>query len=103
MSDQLPSLGECCVCRKAGPTVRNIIALSKKTVAGDHRGWGCLVCGLPSTGAVAVLCDECFDKKPIIKFACVGYPYENKRIPIDELTGTHEHDLSKHPDLSEHS
>lgn len=52
-----PSLGPCCVC---GGTekVRTILALHKKCPTG-RGGWGCLVCGLPSDGAVAVVCDAC--------------------------------------------
>lgn len=95
-------LGPCCGCEKEGPFVRNIITLDKKApIAG--RGWGCVVCDLPSDGALAVLCDNCLyvkrsdeDWKP--KHACVGYPAKDGRVAFDSLTGEHSHDLSKHPE-----
>ena len=74
-------LGPCCTC---GTTtgVRNIVMLDRRApVAGT--GWGCAVCHVPNDGAIAVLCDECTGLP--VKSVCVGYPLENKRMPIEEL------------------
>jgi len=89
-----PDLGTCCGCG-GSINVRNIIMLDKRATV-EGFGWGCFQCGLPMAGAVAVLCDACLGiLEP--KFACVGYPSENKRVPVEELTEAFEHDMSKHP------
>jgi hypothetical protein len=90
-------LGKCCVCEREDPTVRNILALHFVAPAG--RGWGCMICGLPLNGAIAVVCDDCL---PTIqaganpKFVCVGYPSANERVPFSSLTEPFDHDMSKH-------
>lgn len=91
------NLGKCCICETETDAVRNIISLDKK-IPDEERsgGWGCFVCGLPARGAIAVLYDECLDKKLEIKWACLGYPKENRRIEIEKLTVPFGHDLSKH-------
>ncbi len=95
------NLGKCCSCEKEHPSVRNAITLDKKTPEAKG-GWGCFVCDLEPLGAVAVLCDECLDKmvqnQTVIKFACLGYPGENRRIEIEKLTEEWKHDMSKHPE-----
>lgn len=88
-------LGPCCVCGKSGPMVRNIIMIDKKCPT-PGKGWGCLQCGLSSDGAVAVKCDDCLNSKA--KWACKGYPGKDGRVPIEQLEGVHEHDMSKHPE-----
>ena len=60
------------------------------------RGWGCLVCGLDMDGAVAIVCDECFEADAEILYACDGYAKDDGRIPIDNLTDSHVHDESSH-------
>lgn len=96
---QPTNLGPCCICEKSGDSVRNIISLHQKTPT-PGRGWGCVVCRLPSDGALAVLCDRCFDLfcggGNELKFACCGYPGIDGRIPVGELTGVHEHDMKFH-------
>ena len=76
--------------------VNAILMLPLKAMVEGH-GWGCLVCGLASDGAVAVLCDACMqaDRQPT--FACCGYPGTEGRVPIAELTRPHDHDMTKHP------
>jgi hypothetical protein len=63
-------------------------------------GWGCVICGLPSDGAVAALCDSCliqFQRKGAeLKFACRGYPASEGRIPIAQLVGVHDHNMERH-------
>ena len=45
------------------------------------KGWGCLVCNLPSDGATVVLCDDCLEIKPQpLGNIIFGYPKENMRI-----------------------
>ena len=59
-------LGMCCACRLAGPTVRNIMMIPFRAPV-PGKGWGCLVCRLPSDGAVAVVCDACLESgAPIV-------------------------------------
>jgi len=100
--DEDLKLGKCCICEQENESVRNLITLHKKSLD-EKGGWGCFTCGLPSRGAVAVLCDDCLDKttgdKAVeIKFACLGYPGENRRIEMDKLTEEFDHDMSKHPE-----
>lgn len=87
-------LGPCCICETT-IGVRNILMLRHKAPIAGH-GWGCVVCNLPHDGAVAVVCDACVGQP--LKFACRGYPSADGRIPIAELTGTHEHDTARHRD-----
>lgn len=88
------NLGECCACGGTA-NVRNVLMLGKKAPI-PGTGWGCVVCGLPMDGAVAVLCDGCLadEKKPME--ACYGFPYENNRVSVNSLKGSHEHDMEKH-------
>ncbi len=87
--------GPCCACG-GEVNVRNIVMLNVKgTEAGT--GWGCVLCHLPCDGALAVLCDDCLDKKKEPVFAVDGYLVEKKRIPIDRLITPHVHDRCKHP------
>lgn len=89
--------GPCCVCEGLSG-VRNVLMLHKKApMAG--RGWGCVVCGLTCDGAIAIVCDTCIDQP--LKFACRGYPATDGRVAIDELTGTHVHDLTRHSEEDE--
>jgi len=96
-----PDLGPCCVCGGL-EDVQTIVMLDKKApIAGT--GWGCVVCDLPSDGAVAVVCDLCaaaFESvsDPPFQYAVSGWPGAGGRVPIGELQGTHAHDLTKHPE-----
>jgi hypothetical protein len=94
-----PELGPCCVCETT-TAVRYLIMLDRRCAIPGH-GWGCLVCGLPSDGAYAVLCDDCLPKwrrdQSILTIASHGYPAGEGRIPIAELPAApFEHDPSKH-------
>lgn len=94
-----PYMGTCCTCGKDGPDVRNVMMLHFRAPV-PATGWGCVVCGLPPDGAVAVLCDGCLDRvsdgEGKIVFACAGYAGENRRVKVDTLTEKFDHDLSKH-------
>lgn len=95
------NLGSCCICGGMDG-VKNICMLSFKAKTPGF-GWGCFKCGLPQDGAVAVLCDDCIAKYQNgtpIKYAVDGYPFENRRIPFDELVEPFNCDLSKHPEIT---
>lgn len=100
--DAAEDLGTCCAC---GGTegVRHILMLRQKSPI-PGRGWGCFCCDLPADGGVAVVCDACCgDGGGVLgklRWACAGYPREDGRVPYSELTGTHEHDMSRHPEAS---
>jgi hypothetical protein len=98
MSDA-PTLGPCCIC-EATEGVCSILMLPQRGVVKGH-GWGCVVCGLPPDGAVAVLCNPCLAiyqaKEGALRFACRGYPASDGRVPIAELSAEpFDHDDSKH-------
>jgi hypothetical protein len=90
-------LGACCGCGKKGRKVRNIILLDKLAPE-PGTGWGCAVCGLASDGALAVLCDACCREGALIREAIAGFPRELRRVPIGELSGSHEHRPEAHED-----
>lgn len=98
-----PALGTCCYCQKRQATI--VLMLDYKAPKnGSGTGWGCIVCGLPSDGAVTVLCSVCWTgshhnpafkawlKKPLV---CVGYPADDQRSRLadPEPFG---HDMAKH-------
>ena len=107
--DEFIYLGACCVCFKVGPTVRNLFSIYNECAVVGH-GWGCLGCGLPPNGAIAVLCDDCIgplDEKgrptlaKIPIFACRGWPGTDGREPIEMTYARPEfkHDDSRHPEV----
>jgi len=94
--EDVPDLGSCCCCGTV-EHVHSLVLLDRKTpYAGT--GWGCCVCQLPSDGAVAALCDPCAEAGREPRFAIAGYARGKRRIPVADLGGPHEHDLSRHPD-----
>lgn len=91
-------LGPCCICEVPG--AGNIVMLSQRAMVPGH-GWGCITCGLPPDGAVAVLCDRCTamwsEGHAELRFACRGWPGRDGRVPIGELpAGRFDHDEAKH-------
>lgn len=94
-------LGSCCGCGRTNG-VRNVVLLN---VVGPvpGTGWGCLQCGLPADGAVAVLCDDCAERLGPgfdgLRFICEGYPKDDKRIAYTGGGERFDHDLSRHPEL----
>ena len=90
--------GPCCACGATGKGVRTIITLDVRARTAGF-GWGCVECGLGPEGAVAVVCDGCFEAGHPILYACDGPPREGIRIPIEELTEPFDHDFSKLPGL----
>lgn len=96
VSDDDPiDLGACCACRKAGPTVRNIVCLPLRSPT-PGKGWGCVVCHLLSNGAIAVLCDACMESGATIRDVCHGYPKENLRTARTSLKEPFDHDMRFH-------
>lgn len=93
-----PDLGPCCACGKTGPSVRNIYAYSLLAPE-PGKGWGCLVCGLPPDGALAVVCEECHNSNAEVVDVCRGYPGDGDRVPKKSLSKVpFEHDMSRHPE-----
>lgn len=96
VEDEPVELGPCCACGVTGPTVRNFMMLSKHApVAGT--GWGCVVCGLPSDGAIAVVCDACVDASVEITEVCDGWVQDGGRCSVDGLADdVFDHNLEMH-------
>lgn len=96
--------GPCCACGHPRTTVRNIVMLHKRAPV-PGTGWGCCSCGLPMDGAIAVICDPCLAQYKTapnnIRFAADGPVLEKKRIPIDQLTESFDHDYQFHPEAQE--
>lgn len=80
-----PSLGPCCGCG-CEKGVRNVMCLPERAPE-PIGGWGCITCGLPSEGAIAVLCDECLASGAPIHYVCAGYPSEGRRLARDVYRG----------------
>lgn len=97
------NLGPCCCCGKEGPEVQVVVTLDfHAPVSGT--GWGCVLCGLPCDGAVAVLCHDCAGKvdshQAAIQTICVGYPSEGRRAAWpDREYPPFGHILSKHGEV----
>lgn len=97
--EPMPDVGRCCACGMAGPTVRNFIMLEKPAPV-PGTGWGCLVCGLPSDGALAVVCDACLESNAEIVLVCYGYAASGDRVPMASLAPEpFDHDMSRHPEV----
>lgn len=95
MAEEL-DFGPCCACEGL-ELVRNMMMLDKKaSVPGT--GWGCVVCHLPSDGAIAVICDGCLESHAEIRFAVYGYVIHKQREKIEELTEPFAHDMKFHQD-----
>lgn len=95
--------GPCCVCGQPGE-LPNLMMLELR--GGEPgKGWGCLLCGLPPDGATAAICRRCIpdDWQPgaprpggEVRYACVGYVTDPRRVPIVELVEPWRHDMALH-------
>lgn len=95
-------LGSCCNCGREDDTVRCVVTIELKSPEPGNGCWGCLVCGLPQAGAVAVLCDECARVSIEPKSICLGFPGANRRLPFSQLAKEPFcHDVAKHEELDE--
>ena len=91
----LPDLGTCCGCG-GRDRVRNVIAIDRLAPQ-PGTGWGCVVCGLRSDGALAVLCDTCVEVGREAVEVADGYLDRRRRVPIESLAATpFAHDMSRH-------
>ncbi len=79
----------CCACGVVG-SHRNILQLGVHAPL-PGRGWGCVVCGLPNDGAVAVVCDACVEQQRTPTHACASYPAAPERVLIESLTEPFDH------------
>lgn len=93
--------GKCCGCEKVTLLVGIEFLPLRAPVPGT--GWGCVVCDLPSDGAIAVFCGVCCDARDRgaflpTRFACVGSINTGGRVPVADLgPDLFYHDLSRHP------
>jgi len=102
MSDYF-NVGPCCICKREGPSVRNLIAHNYEAPQ-ENTGWGCVVCELRNDGAMSVICDQCLKlwqkDEAEIEFIIDGWPAEKKRMPIDQFEKVpFKHDEEKHAHL----
>lgn len=96
-AEETPNLGRCCICEEYRD-VLNIVCLGRKAPLPDT-GWGCVVCGLPADGAIAVVCNYCMREREIpkdIPLVCCGYPGNDVRAPITDCTEPFQHDEERH-------
>lgn len=99
--DGVPT-GPCCNCLRVG-RLRNLVLLSRRGPT-PGQGWGCVECGLPFDGAVALLCDDCMSGAAATpRFVCQGFAAADEpRVPFESLSPeVFDHDPSKHPELME--
>ncbi len=77
--------GPCCACRQER-TLRNIVCMAFQGPLNAHgKGWGCVVCGLPTDGAIAVVCDDCRESAAPILDVCSGYAADPGRAEAASL------------------
>lgn len=89
-------LGPCCACGQEGPEVRNLVALHRPAPV-PGTGWGCVVCGLPSDGALVAVCDACLESKAPYRYAIYGMVADKGRILFGELAdGYIDHNYDAH-------
>jgi hypothetical protein len=79
MDDGETRLGACCVCGGFN-MVQNIVLLGRAAPR-PGTGWGCVACGLPQDGAIAVMCDGCYGMEP--RFVVDGEVTSPARIGVD--------------------
>ena len=105
----LDDLGMCCACRVENDSVRNILTpalqrthegasltscFARQDVAPsgasvldtkapiEGTGWGGALCALPADGALAVLCDECFQAGRPLYWIVEGFLNQKERIAV---------------------
>lgn len=92
--------GACCCCGVADNTVRNLVEVNRRDpFLGSGRG--CWIYGLPCDGALAVVCDDCFEDDDLnITEAIYGHATDKQRIAISKLE-PFEHDPELHKEGEE--
>jgi len=87
-------LGPCCACQRAAST--KVVMLEILSPTPGH-GWGCIDCGLPPNGAIAVVCDDCFRDQRRLLYVCTGFPGTEGRTHWSAMKQeAFLHDQSKH-------
>lgn len=94
MTSPSPIEGPCCACGQF-QKMNALVVVDKRRPTPGH-GWGCVVCGLPMDGAIAVVCDECVEQRAEIRWVCADYPLSPGRVEITALTEPFQHDRSRH-------
>jgi len=89
------TVGRCCACRRVDVECRNLVMLHVQAPV-PGTGWGCVVCGLPNDGALALVCDGCLERNAPILDAIEGYASKGGRIARDTLTVPFEHKAIPH-------
>lgn len=89
--DDLPAedYGPCCACGKPNYPQNFLMLPHKAPIPGT--GWGCVVCNLPSDGALAVVCDDCLHRQSDFKTVILGYPNNNGRTSYSSVSSTKFH------------
>lgn len=92
--------GCCCACGRIVSDLQNLLMMPFRAPEG-FPGWGCVTCGLPSAGAIAVVCNACVDRGAEPQMIAGGrYALEGKRIKLQGFARIpHDHDLKRHPEL----
>lgn len=89
----------CCACGELREDVHNVVCLPVKAPI-PGTGWGCVECGLPADGALALVCDSCAlrpdDEQRAVEFAYNGPVGGPELVQVKWLTGQWQHDLTKH-------
>jgi hypothetical protein len=101
------NFGPCCICERPPSSTLNVNTMMMMDFIGpqDFQGWGCLLCNLPSVGAIAVLCDDCAKKGETeeihVKYISGGkYVAERERILLETFNRVpHVHNRRKHPEI----
>ena len=101
------TFGVCCACMEK--PAHHIVLLPFElpapalTLTPTCISWGCVVCGLPAKGAVAVLCGACSEEfasaqTPLgkIRMVVAGETLHGLRLGVRNLAGVFGHDSAKH-------
>lgn len=91
--------GPCCACGENNGAY-NIILLDRKAPQ-PGTGWGCIDCGLPQDGAIALVCDDCFAADHVIRYVIDGRLYSGRRVSLADLPAdAFAHDPDRHGELA---
>jgi len=83
MSEEVrEDLGNCCACLGT-QNVNNIMCMPFEGPPG-FQGWGCMICGIPTRGAIAVLCDTCVELGAVPRYIVGGrFVSSTMRVTLD--------------------
>ena len=106
-----PLFGPCCRCGTTATAVDTIIMLPFQAPIAGH-GWGCLQCGLPPDGAIAVVCDACAQfladadwhaaDLSLLESVCSGAVADGQRMRRAHFRAVRfAHDRLQHPELDQ--